>query len=264
MGILDWVAYGYPFASVIQYSLYNLSQKGSHIIQPLWQYLVLILAVLIFPSSLLFLLGICKLEKKFLPIIIGLISFISLHSLIPNKQERFILPAIPFILILGAIGWQKFKIKTRIKKFIITPLWIWFWVINTILLIIFTPLYGKKSRVEMLYYLFEKKDVQAIVIENSSYPIPFLPTYYLQKEIPIYKLDKNNSFTDVKLTKRPNYFIFMGSDLLEKRISEIENKFNVNLKKETVIHSDYLEKLAFQLNPEYNTNQIAFIYKAKK
>ena len=56
----------------------------------------------------------------------------------------------------------------------------------------------------------------------------------------------------------------MGSDLLEKRISEIENKFNVNLKREAVIHSDYLEKLAFQLNPEYNTNQIAFIYKAKK
>ena len=40
MGILDWIAYGFPFASVIQYSLFNIENRFEYIVAPWYNYLV--------------------------------------------------------------------------------------------------------------------------------------------------------------------------------------------------------------------------------
>ena len=42
MGILDWIAYGFPFASVIQYSLFNIENRFEYIVAPWYNYLVLL------------------------------------------------------------------------------------------------------------------------------------------------------------------------------------------------------------------------------
>lgn len=270
MGILDWVVYGYPFAAIIQYSIYNLQVQASHIDGAWYLYLIVLVLILNFPTGLLFIWGIIKSNKKKLPLLAGMIAFILLHSLFSNKQERFIIPAIPFLLILGYLGWTKFTQESKLWRcgsIQSKALWICFWTINGLLLSFTSTIYSKKNRIEMLYYLYPKTDVQAVVIENSGYEIPTLPLFYLQKQIPIYKIENDNLLADYLIieqnTKFPNYFIFMGNHSLDNRIKKMENFLNVKLEKQVEIEPDFIEKIQFKLNPKYNLNQITSIYKLK-
>ena len=108
---------------------------------------------------------------------VGGMDIIGSHLPLPIKQERFILPAIPFILIFGAIGWQEFRQTSRFKKWkaiLFKCLWGWFWLINSLLLSLSIFYYSKETLVETFSYLHYKQDIQAIAVENN------------QKETPIY------------------------------------------------------------------------------
>ena len=196
MGIFDWIAYGFPFASVIQYSLFNIENRFEYIVAPWYNYLVLLLAAFIFPTSLIFARGIVKIAKKYALSILSLLFFIFLHSAFANKQERFILPAIPFILIFGAIGWQEFRQTSRFKKWkaiLFKCLWGWFWLINSLLLSLSIFYYSKETLVETFSYLHYKQDIQAIAVENNQKETPHLPLYYLHQNKPVYVLEPNTN-----------------------------------------------------------------------
>ena len=217
MGILDWIAYGYPFASVIQYSLFNIENRFEYIVAPWYNYLVLLLAAFIFPTSLFFASGIVKIAKKHLLSILSLLLFIFLHSAFSNKQERFILPAIPFIIIFGAIGWQEFRQASRFKKWkdiLFKCLWGWFWLANSLLLSLSIFYYSKETLIETFSYLHSKKDIQAIAIENNQKEIPHLPLYYLHQNKPIYTLEPNTNPQKTEQLKefKINYFILLKTN----------------------------------------------------
>ncbi len=202
MGILDWIVYGFPFASIIQYSLFNIANRFEYIVAPWYSYLALLLVAFIFPTSLIFAGGIMKIAKKYSLSILSLLLFILLHSIFANKQERFILPVVPFLIIFGVMGWQEWKRAAGEEKFAPKKLdykkfknilfkiaWIWFWLINSFLLTISLFYYSKEPLVETFYYLNSKKDINAIAIENNKAEIPHLPLYYLYQNKPVYRLE---------------------------------------------------------------------------
>lgn len=93
--------------------------------------------------------------------------FLFFHSCFPNKQERFILSVLPFIIILGVIGFVKIyqandnKIwLRRFTKFCI----LWFGVINVIGLLAVTFTYSKRARVESMLYLRSRTNDQNFII----------------------------------------------------------------------------------------------------
>ena len=279
IGISDWLTYGYPFASIIKYSSYNLQHRNDFLTQPWYHYILFLVAALIPPTSLCLLFGVGYVWRRYLPYLVGIMLFIVFHSLFPNKQERFILPVVPLIIVLGSIGWFELINQYRIKSIWNNIIWGWFWTINFIALVIVTPFYGQKYQVEPLYYLHKYQDLQGVVLENSNGYIKYVPSYYLHKpQIEIHIIDKGNSVENIVAVykeslededkvsetvsvRRPNYFIFVGEKNLQERLIKIEKSLAISLTKETTIPLSFSERLQERLNPKHHSNKVVNIYK---
>lgn len=274
VGVSDWLTYGYPFASIIKYIFFNTEHRYEFITQPWYYYIVLLIVALIPPVSLFLFWGISYIWRPYLPYVLAILLFIAFHSWYPNKQERFILPIIPIIIILGSIGWfsriERYK-HLRIGWHKVS--WGWFWSLNILLLIIVTPFYGQRHAIEPMSYLYKQQDVRGVLMERGQdEKIVHMPAYYMHKpDVKVYVVDKNNPLTniiglyeDYKAGESsfilPNYFIFVGEQDIEERIDAIEESFAITLMKQITIPLTFRGKLQQRLNPEYHPNAVINIY----
>ena len=68
----------------------------------------MVLGLLIPPFSLAWVFGTAREARRLALLVLPPLAFFLFHSAFPNKQERFILPAVPFIVTAGSIGWHAF------------------------------------------------------------------------------------------------------------------------------------------------------------
>lgn len=269
-GIVDWMAWGYPFAAIHKYVEYNASHSGDYTSGPWYRFILTSIGALIPPMSLALLFGYFRTWKKYAPIFFGALLFFAFHSYFPNKQERFILPVVPIILMLGIAGWEQF-IKDRAKswKAASRGLWIWFWIFNTALLVIFTFTYSKKTRVEPLYYLSKIEDVRGVYIVEGKAGRFKPPLFYLNKQVPVWKLGDNylgmepmNTIADTSGLSA-NYCIIYGTEEIQSRISDIEQELDADLTRQKEILPSLIDDILYTLNPKHNKNQTAYVYRIK-
>lgn len=261
-GIIDWLAWGYPFAAFWSYFSYNASHSGDYTSGPFYNYLLLIFGALIPPASLFFFKNYFAKWKKNLFVFLPSFLYLLFHSVFPNKQERFILPFIPFFIILGAINYSEY-----LKKKIFKYSWVWFWIANSILLVIFTFTYSKKSRVESFYYLSKKDDAKSVLVDCGKIGSMFNPTFYMNKySVPVYTTWDSNPLDSIEANIKiePNYIIMYGDNEQNERVEQIEQRFQGKLEFETEISSSFVDQIFYYLNPKHNKNETAFIYKLKK
>ncbi|MFP4528688.1 MAG: glycosyltransferase family 39 protein [Candidatus Kapaibacterium sp.] len=271
-GAADIFAWGYPFASFYTYFFYNAGHSGDYTTGPFYQYLLLIIGLLIPPTSFMLLYGFGRVWRRHLDIWLPVVAFFVFHSIFPNKQERFILPVIPLIIMLSAVGWTEFTREREIGKnwrAAFRSAWRWFWAVNIVLLAIFTFTYSKKTRVEPLYLLSQKHDVAAVAIVPGEVGWFFIPEYYLNKNVPVYNLTGSGDAADLAAQlaesgrKMPNYFIFYGMRDVEGRVDEFEREMNIDLVEVKKISPSLIDDILYMLNPEHNVNQTARIYRVK-
>ena len=105
---MDWIAWGYPFASLHTYITHNIEHRYDYLVGPWYLYIGLLLGAFIPPISFLWGFGFLRTWKKHALVFIPTVLFLIFHSYFPNKQERFILPILHFFLILGIIGWEEY------------------------------------------------------------------------------------------------------------------------------------------------------------
>ena len=70
--------------------------------------LIVILGLLLPPFSFAWAYGTVRNIKRYALLVLPPLAFFAFHSYFPNKQERFILPAVPFIITAGTVGWDAF------------------------------------------------------------------------------------------------------------------------------------------------------------
>jgi hypothetical protein len=270
-GGADVFAWGYPFASFIKYIRHNVTHSGDYTTGPWYNYLVLVLGTLIPPLSFFLLYGFFRNWKKTLLILLPVFVFFVLHSMFPNKQERFIFPVIPLILVLGVVGWEELVKQSAFwsrHRTALKSLWSWFWIINTILLLLFSTHYSKKSRVEAMYSLYGKP-VNGVLFGGGKFSAPQLPMFYCGLyPLPTYDINNNEQFADVKTNfykwkYSPNYAIFFGPDSLDIRLHRIESTLGLKYTLERKIEPSFLDYIFFKLNPKYNKNETTFVFKAE-
>src|SRR5439155_23787678 len=85
------------------------------------------------------------------------LAFLVSHSLIANKQERFLLPILPvlFVLIVAGLPWLAARVA---HPPLYRGMWWYFWIVNTALLLIVTFSFSKKDRVAPLLYVYRRHD----------------------------------------------------------------------------------------------------------
>lgn len=265
-GSVDIFAWGYPFASFIEYIKYNLTHSYDYTTGPFYRYLLLLFGIFIPPISFFILYYFVKNFHKYELIFFPILFFFLLHSIFPNKQERFILPIIPFTFAIGLSAFIEATMKQKFwanKKNLTKFLFVWFAIINLPLLIIFTLNYSKKTRCESLYYLSKKSDIKSILIIFGKIGNFKPPEFYLNKYgtniIQIQELDSLSRLP--KSFPFPNYTIIFGGEEADslKKYSEliIGRKFIL----EKTISPSIVDNILFRLNPKYNRNQTARIYR---
>ncbi len=272
-GIVDWIAWGYPFAAFLHYTISNVETRYDYITGEWYRYLLLLLGIFIPPVSFYLIYGAARTWKKLALLFWPMLLFLVFHSVYPNKQERFILPMLPLLIISGTIGWQEFVGNSEFwqrYRSILKGSWVWFWTINTVLLLILTFTYSKKSLVEPMNYFREKKDLKGIIIEYNHDGMPWFPRFYLGRDLPIYRLttDKTDSVFVKELAgvgeNDPNYVFFFGNDSLEKRISRLEKILDAQLVHEKTILPSLMDDIMHRLNPRHNRNLTSYIFKISR
>lgn len=264
-GSVDVFAWGYPLASFIEYTRYNLTHSGDYVTGPFYRYLLLFVGIFIPPLSILILINFFKGFKNKLIVLLPVLIFFLFHSIFPNKQERFILPIVPFVFTFGTssiLAMRKSIPFNKSKEIIYRSIWAIFWTINIPLLIIFSLNYGKKTRCESLYYLSKKPDVVGILQITGKFGTFKPPEFYLNKYgTPIYEIANKDSLISFIGNKRlANYAIIYGEEIdsLKKMTEEVLNN---KLVYETQIKPSLADYILYKLNPRYNKNQVATIFR---
>ncbi|HSZ26194.1 MAG TPA: glycosyltransferase family 39 protein [Cytophagaceae bacterium] len=272
-GVGDMLFWGYPFAEFQGYMKYNIENAHAYPNGPWYGYSLVVAGMLIPPVSLFIIFGFFKDWKKNLIILLPVLAFFIFHSSFPNKQERFILPAFPFIIIAGVAAWSEFHDKSMFwikNKNLYKGFLIFFLILNTILLLALSLSSSKKNRVDAMRYLAKDRTLTCFVVENSLHSGGIqMPRFYLNKQWPRqYDFVENNSLEEFKTMVSspgacfPQYVLFMEGKNIDQRVENFK-KYFPNIKYETTIEPSFLDKVMYWLNP-VNANQTTFIYKINR
>ncbi len=221
-GGIDYFVWGKPFAEMMQYINVCFTERNDYISLPWYNYFLTIFALLIPPVSLFLFFGFIKNWKRYLIVFLPLLLFFVFHSYFPNKQERFILPMIPLLIVFGAMGWVEFAEHSAFwkkNKRLLAWSWGFFWIINSLLLVTFTFTYSKKARVEAMTYLSRYPDIHAMVVIDEENSPEMMPKFYLNQDPVSYNEFVGDKCADSILAlayrnrgaDEPRFFLFTGS-----------------------------------------------------
>ncbi len=268
-GVTDQIAYGKFFGAPIQYFFYNAEHSSEYVIGPWWRYAVLLIGVFIPPFSIYFLGATFKTVKKAPIAFWGTMFFLVVHSLLPAKQERFIIPALMPLCVLGCCGlmflrdsrpWQWTNRFAR-------PLWIWFWIGNAILLVFFTFHYGKRGQIESLLYLYHHGDAQYVLIDRTD-DDTWLPCLYLNEPEDHFVWIGNDSdwkgFSDYRANGGaiPHYLLILSPHNLQAHVQAFA-QHGMKLSMCEHFGPGPLEWLLWKANPKFNSPNDVYVMRVE-
>ena len=272
-GLFDHLYWGSPIASIQAYFTFNSNSANIDIYPngPWHRYIGTMAGLTLGFPFLLFLSGYFKTvtQKGNRQILFfASLLFFVFHCYYPNKQERFILPFLPFLLVLGTIGfrdiYEQYQEKKWLRGFTKFAM-IWFMILNTGLVFLLSLTYTKRSRVESMNYLREKGDMTNFVVQNYESSQPEAP-FYLQKKYDYYTIDSREEMAELPnqlklgIKTKPNYAILVGNTDIEKRKMEMKKVFPT-MKHEVNIEPSFVDNLAYLMNPSHNHNETFYIFK---
>ncbi len=269
-GFIDFLVWRKPFAEFLEYVNYNLNHAYEYHTAPWYNYLFVLAGMLIPPVSLMLLFGYFKNWKKNFILFFPVLLFIVFHSAFPNKQERFILPVVPLIIVLGLAGWQEFVAASsywqRNKKLLLS-MWVFFWAVNLVFLMALTPMYSKKARVESMSYLKNYPGLKYFTIEDQgSHVLRFPPVYYSgqwPKYDAVFDTIDYQNFAKEKdwnqNEKQPGFVLFYQEKNLEVRIDSVK-KYLPDLVFEARFKPGRMDRLIHLINP-VNANETITLYR---
>ena len=272
-GGIDYLVWGKPLVQLFEYVNYNMHNAAKYIVSPWYTYILFLAGILIPPISIFIIIGFFKQWRKLLIIFLPILIFLIFHSYYPNKQERFVVTIIPMLIIIGIIGWQQFKevsIKNKVVLKFIRGSWIFFWVINFIVLIPITLMYSKQARVESMTHMAKYGDINNFLIEDINQTVlRFPPQFYLENWYDYQTLMKDDSIEKFIAThsmepvsEQPGFILFYQPDNIEQRV-ELMKSVYPEIEFETIIEPGFMDRVMYWLNP-INDNQNIFIYRNKK
>lgn len=269
-GSLDYLIWGKPFVEMTHYFTGNFKDSMAYITLPWYNYFLVVLGLLIPPVSIYLFSGFLMNWRKNLIIFLSVAVFFILHSWFPNKQERFILPVIPFIIIMGSIGWNEYLDRTpfwqKNMKWIRGG-WTFFWIVNILLLSATSVVYSKRARVETMYYLSKYPDIRHILVADGSDSPEMFPRFYLRQWPTISDVLLEGENTEAmmsriakeSITDYPQFILFTGDRITPARVLAAR-KFFPYIVYEKTIEPGMIDKVMHWLNP-VNKSRKVFIYR---
>ena len=190
--------------------------------------------------------GPAEVASRWICIFLGTIVFIGFHLLFPNRQERFLLPAVPFVLLLMIRRISKNypceapsagPCKAPSARPWLHQAMRWSIYLSAIYTVSYSFYIPKKKYLEASRSLYERGDFQNVVIDNWKGKEPvWLPMHYIGKFTHPLSINKFINFDDLKYrilhqpvydskqtpAPAPNYLIIWGSEEAIPRVRQYE------------------------------------------
>ena len=231
-------------------------ESGGYPNNPPWHYVLTLLAALIPPVSMLLLAAAVKGGRQFSLLGLATLAFLVSHSLIANKQERFLLPILPglFVLIVAGLPWLVARIAPVYRG-----MWWYFWIVNTALLLIVTFSFSKKDRVEPLLIVYRRHDATGVLVAqyNQTFGVP---KYYLGTPQPPLVVVERGQDVEDSTRGLPINYVIVYSDTPEADRVFLAGALRRNLTLLTVVQPSLTDRLAHAINPRHNRTHSAVIY----
>jgi len=188
--------------------------------------------------------------SQVLPIIIGAIVFIVFHLIFPNRQERFLLPVVPFVLLLmmrfiskhnpceaSSNGSCSASCATSFEESWLHKAIRWSIYLSAIYTLAYSFYIPKSKYLEASKGLYERGDCQNVVIDNwKGEESVWLPMHYVGKFVHPFSMTSKKSLDQLKQqithqpafdSKRlpapdPNYLIIWGKEESYQRTKQYE------------------------------------------
>lgn len=263
----DLFLWGRPFAEMQAYIEYNILHRTTYFNRPWYQYFMTVGGLLLPPVSLFLFYAYFWNWRRYLILFLPSVLFFAFHSYFPNKQERFILPFIPFMIIAGVCGWEVIRKNIRWKRAEQIS-WKFFWIVNAIPLVLVSTMYTKRSMVESMYYLYKQPDFTNFVMEVSHRDSPQWPPQFYSGQwnyaYCIYKEWTTDSLNIIvgrdSSAEYPDYVLFFQDDSLQKRVNAFEKETGNKLEYRYTAEPSYMDALLHWLNPR-NKNEPVYVYR---
>lgn len=192
-GIWDLSLHGAFLGSMAAYFQHNRAHVYDYVTGPIYRYLLLVPGVFLPPFGLLFFAAMFRSINRRGLLFWATMSFLVVHSLVPQKQERFLFPIFPELALLGVVGladWHR-SAGPRLANWIRRG-WVLFWAVNLPVLALVLFHYGQAARIEPLLEVYHRADARALVADLTE-QAPGLPLYYLDggnpnRNIPVYRV----------------------------------------------------------------------------
>lgn len=264
-GFIDYLIWGKPFAELIGYIVYNMNEGTGYLPNSnYFMYFYVLFGVLLFPFGLLAFAGFVKTIKSQAFLWIPTVVFLLFHTVYPNRQERFVLTILPFVIILAIIGIEALRKKEFWNK---TWNFSWkaFWVLNIPILLVLTVASTKISRVDAMYSLYENgHENESILLEASGEEnTALMPKYYAKSwHCTFVSREDTTQMPTVEKGWSYDYIFFFGEDDLEKRIGEYKSFFP-EMELHAVCEPSGIDKLLRWLNPK-NSNEYIQVWETHR
>jgi len=267
-GIGDYLMSGVPFGVVRYYVEYNLNFGSSYIQHPWYQYGIVLAGFMVAPVSVFWLIGSVRFKKEMLPVFIGALTFIVIHSIFKGKQERFIFTIMPFVLILGVPGWYSLVEKGKSWLKGLTKYSFYFaGSLNIIALCILSIWFSKSSRVRMMDYFNDKdfgKNELVLISYVGKNKKTHIPKAYSGK-FPTITHIKSDSIKYEEL----NSEIVGGNFLIIERlpsepmdsIQTVLLKNGIRVQYDQTFHNSFVDGVHFKMNPRFVDNYEYDVYR---
>lgn len=199
-------------------------------------------------------------------LILSLLSFMLIHSFIPNRQERFMIPIVPLLTVLFVLAfWYHkqengffFRMKRLRRSVIAVSL-----AINLSVLAVYTLNYSHRGLVEPLVILQKITPAPGIIFVAPEGKERY-PVYYAGHNLPRQTNVKRWTDLDnfVALKEHDEYLIIYPprAEDLPRFVDSLEKKVGSIVQQHYVSPSTIDFVLNF-LNPRYNPTREAWIYR---
>ncbi|MGB5107760.1 MAG: glycosyltransferase family 39 protein [Candidatus Zixiibacteriota bacterium] len=272
-GLFDIYTHGKFMGSVSNYIVGNLGAPPT-IPGPWYRYVILLFALFIPPFAIVFLGSMFqkRVIRDHLIMWSATILFVVGHSVIVNKQERFMIPILPVMIVLGCVGlyyWQRSlrpgSIQGRVTRWLLVSAV----TINLILLIPFTINYGKRGAIEPLVYLAHQQDAQEVVFDATERRL-FIPYSYWDNDrsgaVPLFApSDLDSALAQGRVSRHdpPTYAVIFTDNNLEQHLQILREKLG---EYEPVFHGrpSLIDNLANRLNPKYNRRNESWVVRRSR
>jgi len=226
---------------------------------PPWHYLLTLLGALIPPVSVLLLAAAVKGGATRPSSLLGAatVAFLVSHSLIANKQERFLLPILPvlFMLIVAGLPWLAAWMHGERSGWY-RAMWGYFWAVNTGLLLVLTFSFSKQDRVAPLLYVYRHHDATGVLVAQYNQTF-HVPDYYLGRPRPPLVITTGR---DVRPIDVPINYVILYSDAPEADRAFLATALHRNLTLLTIITPSLTDRIAHAINPRHNKARTALVY----